>query len=337
MEKKQLSTKKLLDYSYFRAMQLREASPTDITAIVQLLRLSLGESMIPKSEKLWNWKHQENPFGKSPVWVAEEKGKLIGVRAFMQWEWMRGTQKVAALRAVDTATHPDFQGKGIFRKLTLQLVEACSTAPYRFIYNTPNQHSLPGYLKMGWKERGKLPLRLAITNPTALLSSAKKPVSFAENWPTDRLSRLEMSNESDQLRTNISLEYIRWRYMHNPLFQYHCLTDGESYCCIFRIKQHRFFRELRISELFSLTPSQGIHHSHLQSQLKEASQHFGASLLSYADDAACSLPSFGPVRFIRLAAGPMVTLRNLTMPATDFNRLLDPQTIAFSLGDLELF
>jgi N-acetylglutamate synthase-like GNAT family acetyltransferase len=48
-------------------MEIRPAHENDIPAIVELLKLSLGESLMPKSEAFWRWKHIDNPFGKSPV------------------------------------------------------------------------------------------------------------------------------------------------------------------------------------------------------------------------------------------------------------------------------
>ena len=127
-------------------MEVREATEEDIPAIVNLLKQSLGESLMPKSEKYWRWKHLENPFGKSPVLLCWEGKTLIGVRAFLRWEWALQGKVIRAVRAVDTATHPDYQGKGIFKKLTLSLVDTCTKAGDKFVFNTPNKQSKPGYL-----------------------------------------------------------------------------------------------------------------------------------------------------------------------------------------------
>ena len=104
-------------------MTIRTATDHDTAAIVALLKLSLGDVSTTKSATYWRWKHVENPFGKSHVLLAEEDGKLVGIRAFMQWRWTDGQREYTALRAVDTATHPDYQGRGIFKKLTLELIE----------------------------------------------------------------------------------------------------------------------------------------------------------------------------------------------------------------------
>lgn len=149
-------------------MQLRPADPKDKSAIIDLLKKSLGESTIPKSEALWNWKHEQNPFGPSYILLAEENNMLVGLRAFMQWEWQWKGKIYKAIRAVDTATHPDYQGKGIFKKLTLQQIEICRQQGISFVFNTPNNQSKPGYLKMGWIEQGKLPLKFKLLRPLSL-------------------------------------------------------------------------------------------------------------------------------------------------------------------------
>src|SRR5262245_16812273 len=115
-------------------MKIRVATTADTPAIVGLLKISLGEKLMPNSEAFWKWKHTDNPFGPSPVLLAFENEKLIGVRAFMRWQWTGNDRVYAATRAVDTATHPDYQGRGIFRTLTLQMVDECSKDGVDFIF-----------------------------------------------------------------------------------------------------------------------------------------------------------------------------------------------------------
>ena len=131
-------------------MIIREATNQDTKEIVKLLKLSLGENLIKKTPRIWQYKHIENPFGKSLVLLAEKNDILVGVRAFMQWRWQLGSQTYVTYRAVDTATHPEYQKQGIFKKLSLQALQKASHNTQGFVFNTPNQNSLPGYLKMGW-------------------------------------------------------------------------------------------------------------------------------------------------------------------------------------------
>ncbi len=94
-------------------MEIRPARQEDLPEIIELLKLSLGEGLIPKSEGFFRWKHEQNPFGASIMLVAREEGRLVGLRTFMRWAWVAGSERVETVRAVDTATDPAFQGRGI--------------------------------------------------------------------------------------------------------------------------------------------------------------------------------------------------------------------------------
>jgi GNAT superfamily N-acetyltransferase len=72
---------------------------------------------------------------------------------------------INAVRAVDTATHPDWQGRGIFSRLTLGALDDLRDDGVDCVFNTPNDKSRPGYLKMGWQQVGKVPVSVRLTGP----------------------------------------------------------------------------------------------------------------------------------------------------------------------------
>ncbi len=90
--------------------------------------------------------------------MTVEQGQVIGFRMLLLWRFRRGDEAVTAVRAVDTATHPDHQGRGIFRALTTVAVDELRDEGVGFVFNTPNDQSRPGYLKMGWVDIGRPPL-----------------------------------------------------------------------------------------------------------------------------------------------------------------------------------
>ena len=81
---------------------IRELREDEVPAAVSLVGDSLGQGAIPRTEAFWRWKHEQNPFGRSPTLVAEANGELIGLRAFLRWTWRRGT----ASRSSSTTSHP---------------------------------------------------------------------------------------------------------------------------------------------------------------------------------------------------------------------------------------
>lgn len=72
---------------------------------------------------------------------------------FLRWKFdVPGEGTISAVRAVDTATHPDWQGSGIFTRLTLGALDELRDDGLDVVFNTPNDQSRPGYLKMGWSQ-----------------------------------------------------------------------------------------------------------------------------------------------------------------------------------------
>ncbi len=321
-------------------MTIRPAQNTDIPLIVDLLKKSLGESLLPKSEAYWRWKHVDNPFGASPVLLAEEDGVLIGVRAFMKWSWSDGKNTFQAVRAVDTATHPDHQGKGIFKKLTLQLVDECTASGTHFVFNTPNGQSRPGYLKMKWQDAGRLPVRFVPINPLRKLIGLFGNKQDQITTPFNEWMRSEQAHQfwpalksftsGDQLATPISKEYLNWRYGTVPVVEYFALsyTDGGKHdLLIYRFKTSKLGKELRITDYIS-TGERQMSRGLLLS-LRRVASASGTTYITFSGkDKAFN-------RGIMLNKGPIVTVRELALkelsPLVDFNHWRP------SLGDLELF
>ena len=94
----------------------RLLEPADEAGVLRLLGKSLGEGPVGgRQSSYWRWKHVTNVFGSSYARVAQDAaGELIGMRAFMQWSLEGETRPLRAVRAVDTATHPDYRRQGIF-------------------------------------------------------------------------------------------------------------------------------------------------------------------------------------------------------------------------------
>jgi GNAT superfamily N-acetyltransferase len=308
-------------------MHIREANHKDIPQILKVLKASLGEISSKKTEDVWRYKHIDNPFGESLVLVADEEGELIGVRAFMRWRWQKGEQVYYTYRAVDTATHPDHRGKGIFKKLTLKALEIGKERGYHFVFNTPNNQSKPGYLKMGWKEVDKLKIHL---RPVNLLSFKKKKLSYEIANYENSIEELLNSNFFNRLKTNDrlftpkDLVYINWRYINNPLQNYIVIQNKDFFIACY-VKERKGFKEFRVSEaIFSKSRKKSA-----KSTILRLAKSSGAKVLSISPDSGINFKtgitgSFGPILIYKSI--------NLNQP-----KFLNLQSWAYSLGDLELF
>ena len=150
-------------------LEVRSAHPEDEAAVIELLRASLGWRPGDPNEEFFRWKHRDNPFGESPAWVALHQGRVVGYRTFLRWEFVDLEGRVVrGVRAVDTATDPAYQGRGIFRTLTLRGVAELTLAGDALVFNTPNDQSRPGYLKMGWSLARRLPVAVLPAGPRSV-------------------------------------------------------------------------------------------------------------------------------------------------------------------------
>lgn len=309
-------------------MIIREPNRNDTPAVIELLQLSLGESLLKKTAAIWEYKHVKNPFGKSYVLLAEEDGILVGVRAFMQWRWQFGDEIWTSYRAVDTATHPSFQGKGIFRKLTLTALDDVQKKGDCFVFNTPNDQSRPGYLKMGWQEVGKI-------NVAVVFTFCYFPRLFKEQTiKTDynNLDSLCELHNTDLKYKNViftpkSAGYLKWRYEENLLQKYHVISTPNFYIAMY-IKKHRFFSELRVVETIG-------------SFKKENHSGICSSIIKYAFKNNCWVITLEDKKLfeIRLygAFGPKLTFKSLTSNLEFIKKALNIKNWKYSIGDLELF
>ncbi len=232
----------------------RRASFDDFPAILELARAALGWTDADAS--FLEWKHRANAFGESPMWVAEVDGRIVGFRAFLRWELTApdGTE-LRAVRAVDTATDPAFQGRGIFTRLTLDALDEMRAEGVVLVFNTPNTKSLPGYLKMGWQQVGKLPV---VVRPNRwrfplVVANARRPAergavatdvgvpataALGSDHADEIAAVLARVPPADGLRTRHTPASLAWRF-GDPGLGYRVVHDGalDRGFAVFRLRR----------------------------------------------------------------------------------------------------
>ena len=177
---------------------------TDVDEAMALLQMSLGGDY---SKADFLWKHLENPFGKSYSLLAWDGQTLAGMIMFMFWELTDGNKTVKVIRPVDGATHPDYRGQGIFKKLTIEGLKI-GEPKGDFLFSTPNNNSLPGYLRMGWmKYEQHLIHKASFVLP---FFNKKKNV---ELMPVVKFPQkgVDMDNGGG-FHTRWTTDYIKWRF-----------------------------------------------------------------------------------------------------------------------------
>lgn len=316
-------------------MKIRKATEEEIPAMVEVLKASLGEGDLPLSPSIWRYKHTENPFGRSLVYVAEEDHQLVGIRAFMRWEWQKQETVFRALRAVDTATHPHYQGRGIFKNLTMNAIDSAIEGNNDFVFNTPNEQSRPGYLKMGWEKVGKVKTGIQPSmNSFWKLEKQQteyQKQKFASELEIQLLCRdwNEIMKNENKLFTPKSENFLRWRYENCPLQKYNIVATTKFYIATY-IKKRRRFKELRISEC--LYRSWETDFEEIQIIIRKLAKENGAQVITFS-------PQIFKGGFLSTKGhyGPVLTLRKLEIDQDSYCQFKNIEVWNNSLGDLELF
>jgi GNAT superfamily N-acetyltransferase len=323
-------------------MEIRRSTDADRAAILALGRRSLGWLGDRNDERFFEWKHFENPFGPSPMWVAEIDGRVAGFRTFLRWNLVGPSgARYHAVRAVDTATDPEFQGRGIFTALTLAALDELDTEGVDFVFNTPNDQSRPGYLKMGWHVVGRLPVAVRPTHARALRTIARARVpatrgavavnvgtpaaaAFADTAALEEL--LDSAEDPGGFTTERIPEYLAWRYGLDSL-HYRVVTSPEGLrggFAVFHLRRRGPALEAVVGDV--LTPvgrrDEG------RALVTRIARDAGADYLIRSDRRLAAGDGFVRVP----GAGPVLTVRQVRTPP--------PARLAawrLGMGDIELF
>ncbi len=347
-------------------LDLRAMTDDDEDEVLQLLTLTMaGGPTGARSRELFAWKHRRNPFGSSPGLLAVHDGRIVGVRLFLRWRLASARGPLRAVRAVDTATHPDYQRQGIFRRLTLTLLEQLEADDaVDLVFNTPNADSRPGYLRMGWQEAGLLPVHISPVRPVTFLRGLRGarnanasggaaavagaptvPVpasacplpraaeAFADAGALDHL--LAGIRTPAALHTPRTVDYLRWRYAEAPGLDYRCVPVHDAGRLVGlglgRLRRRAGLVELTLGEVLVR-----------DGDVRAAGRVLRAARTCGVDHVAVHAGPGSEVaaRLLRCGYLPVpgqgigLVVNPRTPPA---GRALDPDAWAVSLGDLEVF
>jgi GNAT superfamily N-acetyltransferase len=175
---------------------------TDAAALAQYG--ALFKACFPMTDKFTPrylaWLYVDNPDGKAVGYDAWDGERLaahyvcIPARA-----WVEGLL-VPVLLSLNTATHPDYQGKGLFTKLAAMTFEAGAAQGFDGVYGVANANSTPGFVrKLGFQLVRPLEARVGVGRLRHAPKAAPGALSFERSWSADAL---------------------RWRCEnpHNPVF-----------------------------------------------------------------------------------------------------------------------
>ncbi|KLN62638.1 hypothetical protein WH96_01320 [Kiloniella spongiae] len=100
-----------------------------------------------KAVKYLLWLYHKNPEGKVVGFDAWDKDTLAAHYSTIPIRWSFAGTERKGLLSLNTATHPDYRGKGLFTKLADETYKTATELGYEFVIGVANNNSTSGFIK----------------------------------------------------------------------------------------------------------------------------------------------------------------------------------------------
>lgn len=180
------------------ALAIRPAgtSPALLDAYASLLNATFATDTFNPAALAW--RYRDNPAGTvigADAWDGERLAAhyvTCPLEARIDGELARG------LVSLNTATHPDYQGQGLFTKLAEHAYGLGAQAGYGFVTGVANANSTPGFLrKLAFQDVGRLHAGVLARLPSRFETAA---IQYQGAWREDLLA-WRLANPDGRYRT----------------------------------------------------------------------------------------------------------------------------------------
>ena len=141
-----------------KPVMLRHSTVEDSENIHQLMEAVYGSA--PHWIEYRQWRHIDNPAGRSIEWVAvTPDGQIVANSSLMRVSMTVGGKTTKASMPTCAATHPAFQRQGIFFKVAGKVAEEAMKEGISFRYAVPNK------LSYAWRKKYNLDVKISSRTP----------------------------------------------------------------------------------------------------------------------------------------------------------------------------
>jgi len=163
--------------------------------------------------------------------------------------WIDGTIQ-PGLQSLDTVTHSDYRGRGLFTSLASDVYRRAASAGTALVYGFPNGNSVHGFRKLGWTILDPLPmlirplsttfltarlprlarlpgLRLPPRRPTGAMRASATTLRAFDTFTSEHDELWERFRRSVTVALDRSSTYLNWR-LARPQARYRLLELREG-------------------------------------------------------------------------------------------------------------
>ena len=132
------------------------------------------------------WRYRDNPAGAVVGVDAWDGEKLAAHYVTCPVDARIDGKPVRGLLSLNTATHPDYQGQGLFTRLAQKAYDQGAATGHRFVIGVANANSTPGFLrKLAFQDVGPLHAGLLARRPTRFSDAA---IQYQGDWDAAHLA-----------------------------------------------------------------------------------------------------------------------------------------------------
>lgn len=215
-----------------------------IPQFASLYQLCFGVAM---DQQEVQWRYLENPMDKLYSCMAFEKERLIANYSVSPIELIQDGQVYQAALSLNTMTHPDYIGKGLFVKLAQQVYRQLEQDQFCAVIGFPNKISHRTFInKLDWQDIQEIPMLECDMHSCVVPDVQHEPIVEDSAFLYD-YSRCIASGRM-QVRKNA--EYLRWRFYKHPANRYYNYVIAEGDLVYSRIICKEYKNRLNIVDAF---------------------------------------------------------------------------------------
>jgi GNAT superfamily N-acetyltransferase len=134
-----------------------------------------------------DWLYRYNPDGLAIGFDAYENDELVAHYVLLPSQIRTESGVLRALLSLNTATHPDYRGQGLFTRLAEMAIEQARAEEFSAIYGVANANSTPGFVRrLGFELIAPLDARVGYFE-CMTLNTPIAPFSFERVWTPESL------------------------------------------------------------------------------------------------------------------------------------------------------
>jgi predicted N-acetyltransferase YhbS len=146
------------------AWTIRQGTSDDSEALRDLFTVVFGRD---RGQEHPAWKFDRNPAGPPVLALAEHEGRVVGQYALWPVRLRVGKEVLLGAQSLDTMTHPDYRGQGMFPRLAVEAMRFAEQRGVEVLFGFPNAASYPGFVnKLDWDHTGDVPQYARVLRPS---------------------------------------------------------------------------------------------------------------------------------------------------------------------------